>query len=392
MEIYNRFAVRVLSVFAVFASAKLSPVMGSTPQTQPVSQKATIEELAKRDFVMGQRLQMRNDLVQLTDALAAQVGEQNPSVVTRRADLTAMNKEIEQYAAILCAEQESRAVAEARYKESFRGLIAVPKPEDWAKIDPKMDEMLRVREGMRQVIAALTARYGDAHESVSGRKEELRLTEEQIAEYAEKQNEAFELRLVKVPRAEAVNGVPHAVAYGEPTIFGNLSGLKSIVFVCDASGSMSFKFATLRAQLQRVIATLDEKQAFNVIFFHDGRATALDSEKLLTADVQNREKARKFLNEAPVNSTSDPIPSLRVAFKQQPDMLFLVTDGDFPDNDAVVKAIRELNPNLRTRVSTIAFVDPEKDKDTKAFKLLEGIAKENAGSYNYVDETKLPSY
>ena len=106
------------------------------------------------------------------------------------------------------------------------------------------------------------------------------------------------------------------------------------------------------------------------------------------ADAEGKRAADRFIDEIETTSTSDPIPALRIAFNQAPDLMFLLTDGDFPDNRAVLLAVRKLNPRGTVKVNTIALTD-EKDPDTEFLQLLEKIAKENGGVFKHVDVADL---
>ena len=51
---------------------------------------------------------------------------------------------------------------------------------------------------------------------------------------------------------------------------------RRIVFVCDASGSTKPKLPTLRRELHKVVRDLRQSQQFNLIFFRDNEALALN--------------------------------------------------------------------------------------------------------------------
>jgi len=84
--------------------------------------------------------------------------------------------------------------------------------------------------------------------------------------------------------------------------------------------------------------------------------------------------------------STDPIPGLELAFKQQPDLIYLLTDGDFPDNAAVLKFIREHNVGAhKAKINTIAFMDHGAAYE----KVLQDIARENDGVFRYVSNEEL---
>jgi hypothetical protein len=172
-------------------------------------------------------------------------------------------------------------------------------------------------------------------------------------------------------------------------IFGPGGGnVRRIVFVCDASGSMLNKMATLKDELSKAVQGLSFVQSFNIIFFHDESFVTLDGNQLVAATAQAKRSAAKFLDDVVPAGTTNPIRGLELAFRQNPQLIYLLTDGDFPDNKAVLDKIHELNKGNKVRINTIAFVN---DSDTdKAFRdLLKQVADESGGTFRDVNENQL---
>jgi hypothetical protein len=190
--------------------------------------------------------------------------------------------------------------------------------------------------------------------------------------------------------ALAMFGTPGGGGIGpKGPVFGHGGNAKRIAFICDASGSMLNKFSTLRRELSNTVQGLRVIQAFNIIFFQEQSCTALDNNQLVMATPENKLKATNYLEDKVTpRGETNPIPGIELAFKQKPDLIYILTDGDFPDNAAVLKRIRELNRDHKVKINTIAFVG-ESDTDTEFMKLLQQIAKENAGNYKFVKESDL---
>ena len=81
--------------------------------------------------------------------------------------------------------------------------------------------------------------------------------------------------------------------------------------------------------------------------------------------------------------TTDPIPGLKLAFEQHPQLIYLLTDGDFPDNDAVLREIHKLDPDRKVKINTFAFL-ASSDNDPAFVNILGKIAKESGGSLRVV--------
>ena len=79
---------------------------------------------------------------------------------------------------------------------------------------------------------------------------------------------------------------------------------------------------------------------------------------------------------------------LELAFKQKPQLIYLLTDGDFPDNKAVLDRIRNLNKEKMVRINTIVFIDVT-NADKAIVELMKQIASENGGVFKVVSQNDL---
>ena len=186
----------------------------------------------------------------------------------------------------------------------------------------------------------------------------------------------------------AMFGTPGGGGLGlKGPVFGNSGNAKKIAFVCDASGSMLQKFDALKRELSKTVSQLRPSQSFSVIFFQEQSCKALD-QNLLIAKPDTKRQADQFLGTIVPRADTNPLPALELAFKQKPDLIYLLTDGDFPDNNAVLKLIQQLDKDGKVKINTIAFVN-EKDKDTDFMAILQKIAKDTGGVYRFVRENDL---
>jgi hypothetical protein len=172
-----------------------------------------------------------------------------------------------------------------------------------------------------------------------------------------------------------------------PSIFDDIDCARKVSFAVDASGSMIGKMASLKDQLNKAIVYLSPEQSFGLVFFQKENCARMNPE-LLPASAANKRKAGQFLEDVRTCGTTNPIPGIEAAFRQNPEVMYLVTDGDFPDNFAVLMKVRELNKEQKVKIYTIAFVG-HVDIDTDFIKLLKTIAAENHGQYRHVNEGDL---
>jgi hypothetical protein len=177
---------------------------------------------------------------------------------------------------------------------------------------------------------------------------------------------------------------------GPKSPFMGISGnAKYVAYVCDSSGSMLNKFPALKVELRKAIDVLRPIQAFSIIFFSDPeRRPQTLAQSLVMATPDRKREAHKFLDSVSTSGSTDPIPGLELAFNQKPQLIYLLTDGDFPDNQAVLDRIRVLNREKRVKISTIVFVDAS-NADESIITLMKQIAAENGGVFRMVSQYDL---
>jgi hypothetical protein len=175
-------------------------------------------------------------------------------------------------------------------------------------------------------------------------------------------------------------------------VFGNGGSARTIAFTCDSSGSMIDKFSSLKSELQKAIEGLRPIQQFSIVFFADEKAHAFENGSLVNANPENKRKAYKWLEDLTTSGTSNPLPGLEIAFKAKPELMYILTDGDFPNNNEVLTRVAALNGknNNRTRVNTIAFVSSSDDDTSESFiKFLQTLAEQNGGKFKHVAQDQL---
>src|SRR3982750_1671149 len=107
---------------------------------------------------------------------------------------------------------------------------------------------------------------------------------------------------------------------------------------------MEKRGAPVSPERKNPVDRLKPMQWFDVVFFADAKPQAL-SQQMVPASPDHKQKLFAFLNGVTTAGATDPIPGLELAFRQQPQLIFLLTDGDFPDNNAVLNRVRQLTPD-----------------------------------------------
>jgi hypothetical protein len=182
---------------------------------------------------------------------------------------------------------------------------------------------------------------------------------------------------------------------GPKANFVGISGnARRVVYICDATGTMlGIKFDLLQKQLYKAIDILKPIQGFNVIFFRGGDSDAEwakpFADELIVANPQNKQKVRQYIEGmTELGKGTNPLPALRQAFAQKPQLIYFLTDGQF-DNvvgyDQVLAEVRKLNPDKSVKINTIAFMS----EDAKAEEALQKMARENGGRFVKVSDRDL---
>ena len=163
------------------------------------------------------------------------------------------------------------------------------------------------------------------------------------------------------------------------SFFGTKSKGTRFVFVIDKSGSMGAqnKFGKAKRELIKTLRALPKNARF-MIYFFDGGAEAMPVNNMLTAMPKNIQWAEKWINDRGFGSGTDPKQALRFTFNLKPDTVWLLTDGQFRDEDGALDVIRHANSKKNMRINTLAFMSRGGER------ILKQIAKENDGKYRFV--------
>jgi hypothetical protein len=163
--------------------------------------------------------------------------------------------------------------------------------------------------------------------------------------------------------------------------------LPDVVFLIDRSGSMVDTFDTVRREMLLSIAGLAPSRKFHVVLFADGRPVEKPPRGMTWATDAAKVRLVKFLEPARASGQTDPIPAINRAFDAlakgsagKVAIIHLLTDGVFPDNDAVLKTIRRRNAGGRVQINTILYGN----RPPIAEEVMARIAAENYGKYRFI--------
>jgi len=176
---------------------------------------------------------------------------------------------------------------------------------------------------------------------------------------------------------------------GAPGLLGGGRGgnVHHVVYVIDRSGSMLSTFENLRSEMLISISKLKPIQDFHVIFFAAGSPVENGPKALVQATDENKAQASQFLSDVSPEGQTNPVMALKRAFdvleganSKPGKLIYLLTDGDFSNNEEIFRLLQERNGKKDVHITTFNYGA----KTGTIASVLQKIASENGGRYNYV--------
>jgi hypothetical protein len=139
----------------------------------------------------------------------------------------------------------------------------------------------------------------------------------------------------------------------QASFFGMHARGQFFAFVVDCSGSMvdDDRIARATIELRRSVFALQQPQRFEVIFYNTESIPMPGGPRPRTADQQAKNLLLAWLRLIEPDGGTDPRPAMKQALALQPDAVFLLSDGAFPEG-----AVGEVG-KLNTRKIPIHCVD-----------------------------------
>ena len=157
-------------------------------------------------------------------------------------------------------------------------------------------------------------------------------------------------------------------------------GAAKVVYLVDRSGSMTDSLDIVKMELKRSIGELDDAAEFHVIFYSTGPGVEMPTRRLVHATERNKEMAFEFIDQVVAGNGTDPSQAIDRAFAVKPDLIYLLTDGEF--DRAIVDLVKRRNADGKVRVYTIGFLYHHDE-------VLRDIARQNGGEYKFISEAAL---
>jgi hypothetical protein len=148
------------------------------------------------------------------------------------------------------------------------------------------------------------------------------------------------------------------------------------------------RFDRAKTELVRSINKLTPEQKFYVFFFNEETVPLFypkPAKGMVPASKQNVQRASSWIRKQEVKSVTDPTEALKRALEMKPEVIFFLTDGDLDNgHDNISKRVREMLIERNSTHAVIHTIGFEIEHDEDAIRTLEGIARENNGTFRLV--------
>jgi len=194
-----------------------------------------------------------------------------------------------------------------------------------------------------------------------------------------------QLEILGIGGGGHLRGGMEGLGDGRPEFYGlgiiETGGPSKIVYIVDRSGSMTDSIPDVKLELKRSINELPDDKEFHVIFYSTGPCLENAPRRLVKATERNKQQAFGFIDSVIAQGETDPSDAIRRAFACQPEVIYLLTDGEF--DRSIIPLCKGLNGGGKVTIHTIGFLY------TSGAAVLKQIADENNGDYKFVDDKYL---
>jgi len=173
-------------------------------------------------------------------------------------------------------------------------------------------------------------------------------------------------------------------------------GGNHFVYLVDSSNSMK-KFNDARTELLRSIDSLKPEQRFYVVFYDESPKymrianPSQDEPASVYATPENKQRFRRWAMAVQQARGQSPPEVLKFAFKLRPDVIFLLSDGEFTAQTETVIRENNFQENLFGEsgpisiIHTIRYPGVSSTEGRQAETQMQRIAAENGGQYRNVE-------
>ena len=166
----------------------------------------------------------------------------------------------------------------------------------------------------------------------------------------------------------------------------NLEGTgRKFAFVFDRSDSMrdpASKIRTSKAELLQSLDSLQNVHQLLIVFYNEEPRIYPQTGNLIYATDDNKEAAKRFIQSIVPGGGTDHEKALIAAAKQNPDVIFLLTDGEAKDDLTEPQLNRISRASGKAQINVIQFGFGPEPRNRN---YLKDLASQNLGQYSYIE-------
>jgi hypothetical protein len=168
------------------------------------------------------------------------------------------------------------------------------------------------------------------------------------------------------------------------SLFGQSGNAHRVVYVVDVSASLLIYIENIIHEMHRSIRSLLPTQKFHIVLAKPREVVEFKPRRLVPGLHRYKQMAVNFIDTIdgiPQPGKADPIEAMKRAFACQPELIYFLTDGDYPElRKELQKTLQQLNAEERVKITVIGF-----DPAPKSKALLTQIAEQHGGHYRFVE-------
>ena len=147
-----------------------------------------------------------------------------------------------------------------------------------------------------------------------------------------------------------------------------------VLFVVDGSGSMLSRLDVAQKIVRDAVKSLPPNQAFNVVLAAEHARCFRGAP--VPATEENKSAASALIDQTTARGAADVLTAVQIAFDQQPDVVYLITDGDVQKTEKLAEAMAKMNAGKAKVNTTVACCASD---NVAGMKALWRLAQETGG-------------
>lgn len=166
--------------------------------------------------------------------------------------------------------------------------------------------------------------------------------------------------------------------------FGQAGNAYKVVYVVDVSASLMIYINEIIREMNESIRDLVPTQEFHIVLAMPREIREMEPRRLVPANGRYKATGYDFVKAiagTPKPGKADPIEAMRRAFAAKPELIYFLTDGDYPDIESDLEStLKQLNADNGVKITVIGF-----DPSPAPRALLERIARTHGGHCRFVE-------